>query len=632
MNSYKMLSRLFCFVACIFIVIANLQAQPYLPYSTIPLNNLDLFRKTGDNWKIANDVFYDYKQSGKGKVEPGTGILVNDLSGKSNDHLFTKMEHGDIEIELDFMMEKGSNAGIYLQGRYEIQMFDSWGEKRPKVTDNGAIYQRWDESRPEEKKGYEGHPPAQNLSKAPGLWQHYKILFRAPRFNEKGEKTENARFTKVIHNGVTVHENTELYGPTRAAAFEDEKPLGPLMIQGDHGPVAIRNIRYKVYGNEPVKLSNLNLSAYEGKFESFTDLDSGTPKNQYAIDLLAHSAPGSKEIFGGKIKGQIILPASGTYFFRLSLGWIPSEVNLNVLNGAGKLEIGGKEIFTIDGKEGGEASATVELRAGTYPFELSYYKNFPLWYARTNDISLAVEGPGVPYAYLNAIIPEVDPVGNINLLAEGKPVMQRSFINHKGKKKTKVISVGEPGFVNYSYDLQHGALLQIWRGDFLQTTPMWHGRGETQLAIPLGSVIEFSGKPTVAILENKNSVWPDSNATYNYLGYDIDEYSRPVFKYSVEDISVKEYFETAEEGKKITHAIVVEKGNAKKDIWCKIAEGKKIQKLPNGAYAIDDKSYYIELAGKETPLVRSATDNSQELLLPVDSKGNTASIKYSIIW
>ena len=67
------------------------------------------------------------------------------------------------------------------------------------------------------------------------------MVFRAPRFDAGGKKTANARFVKVVHNGQVIHENVEVTGPTRAAAFNDEKPHGPLMLQGDHGPVAYRN-------------------------------------------------------------------------------------------------------------------------------------------------------------------------------------------------------------------------------------------------------------------------------------------------------------------------------------------------------------------------------------------------------
>lgn len=626
-----MLVRLFFLIVYITSFAIHLSAQS-LPYTLIPLTSLDQFRPTGTNWKIVKDVFYDYKKGGKGKTFAGTGVLVNELSGKSKDHLFTKMEHGDIEVELDFMMDKGSNSGIYLQGRYEIQMLDSWGQKNPRVTDNGAISQRWDESRPEGQKGYQGHPPLQNLSKAPGLWQHFKINFRAPRFNAKGEKTENARFIKVVLNGVTIHENIELLGPTLAAPFGDEKPLGPLMIQGDQGTVAIRNIRYKVYETKPIKLDDLLLSTYEGKFESLSDIYAAIPSDQYKIEVLAHSTSGSNENFGGRISGEIDLPSTGTYFFKLNLDWIPSEVDPKNPNGAGELIIGGKNILLIDGKNGGSAIATVDLKEGKHLFELTYFKKFKLWYARSNDITLSVEGPGIPYSDLNAVIPQIDPVGEITLLAENKPIMQRSFLMHKEKKKTKVISVGEPGLANYSYDLQTGSLLLIWRGDFLETTPMWSGRGETQLSIPLGSTIEFSGKPALALLENKNTIWPDSNSTYNYLGYDIDENNCTVFNYSVAGMKVKESLTAEEDGKKLIRLIVVEKGNEKNQVWFRLAEGKKIEKLPNGAYAVDDKSYYIEIGEKEKPIVREGQDGLCELLIQSDSKNNSTSLQYSIIW
>jgi hypothetical protein len=73
--------------------------------------------------------------------------------------------------------------------------------------------------------------------------------------------------------------------------------------------------------------------------------------------------------------------------------------------------------------------------------------------------------------------------------------MLRSFINHGGKKRTHVISVGEPGYANYTVDLRKGEFLQVWRGSFAEATPMWYERGESQLAVPLGSVIELPPNP-----------------------------------------------------------------------------------------------------------------------------------------
>ena len=139
------------------------------------------------------------------------------------------------------MVPKGSNSGIYFQARYEIQILDSWGVEQLKHGDCGGIYERWKDGR-----GYEGHPPRINASRQPGQWQSFDVLFRAPRFGTDGTKVANARFVKVVHNGFVIHENVDVTGPTRAAAFpNDEQPTGPIMLQGDHGPIAYRNIRVR---------------------------------------------------------------------------------------------------------------------------------------------------------------------------------------------------------------------------------------------------------------------------------------------------------------------------------------------------------------------------------------------------
>jgi sugar phosphate isomerase/epimerase len=135
-------------------------------------------------------------------------------------------------------------------GRYEVQVFDSWQKQSPYPgIECGGIYQRWDDGRTQ--KGFEGHSPRVNVSRPPGQWQTFDVVFRAPRFDEAGRKIANARFQTVVHNGVVVHADLEVTGPTRAAAYADERPLGPLMLQGDHGPVAYRNIWVAPAGPNP---------------------------------------------------------------------------------------------------------------------------------------------------------------------------------------------------------------------------------------------------------------------------------------------------------------------------------------------------------------------------------------------
>lgn len=218
------------------------EAQQKATAHSISLNSLREFDPTTSNWKLARAVRFS-PSTNENSFEPGEGIVLDLPVKPDTGHLFTKMQHGDIELEFDFVIARKSNSGVYLQGRYEVQIFDSWGVETPAFYDCGGIYQRWDENRTP-KKGFEGRAPARNAGKAPGAWQHFEIVFRAPRFDKTGRKTENARFVKVLLNGVVIHENVEVTGPTRSAAFEDERSLGPLMFQGDHGPVALRNIRY----------------------------------------------------------------------------------------------------------------------------------------------------------------------------------------------------------------------------------------------------------------------------------------------------------------------------------------------------------------------------------------------------
>lgn len=212
----------------------------------ISLTDLSAFKPTTSNWKVVGDVTVDHRQEKAIGYRKGQGILYCNPTEESKNHIFTKLEHADIELEVEVLVPLKSNSGLYFMGRYEVQILDSWGVTNPKHADIGGIYQRWDESRGKGREGYEGHAPPVNAARKPGEWQQFRISFRAPRFNAAGKKIRNARFEEVWLNGTLLHENVELNGPTRSPGFEQEADTGPLMIQGDHGPVALRNLKIKV--------------------------------------------------------------------------------------------------------------------------------------------------------------------------------------------------------------------------------------------------------------------------------------------------------------------------------------------------------------------------------------------------
>jgi hypothetical protein len=157
---------------------------------------------------------------------PGVREMVN-AKAHSVD-IYTEKKFGDCTIELEVMIPKGSNSGIYVMGEYEVQVFDSYGKKELSQGDMGAIYS--------------ASSPKVNACKKPGEWQKFVIEFQAPRF-EDGKKTRNAKFIKVTLNDQVIQENVEVKGPTPSCLTGKEAPTGPIMLQGDHGPVAYRNIR-----------------------------------------------------------------------------------------------------------------------------------------------------------------------------------------------------------------------------------------------------------------------------------------------------------------------------------------------------------------------------------------------------
>jgi hypothetical protein len=151
------------------------------------------------------------------------------VSSDKNVNLATEAEFRDCRLELEFMLAKDSNSGVKLMNIYEIQLLDSFGKAVAGKEDCGAVYKE--------------SAPKVNACKRAGEWQTLVIDFRAPRFDAAGQKTANARFVKVVLNGQVVQANVEIAHGTNVSKDVKEKPAGPVYLQGDHGPVAFRNLK-----------------------------------------------------------------------------------------------------------------------------------------------------------------------------------------------------------------------------------------------------------------------------------------------------------------------------------------------------------------------------------------------------
>lgn len=140
------------------------------------------------------------------------GVLKSPASGSN---LITDRKFSDFKLHIEFRYPKESNSGVYLRGRYEVQVSDSKGKSNAS-TELGGIY------------GFLSS--TEQVAKAPGEWQTYDI-------------TLVGRFVTVVANGVTIICNQEIPGITGGALDSNEGDPGPIMLQGDHGPVEYRNIR-----------------------------------------------------------------------------------------------------------------------------------------------------------------------------------------------------------------------------------------------------------------------------------------------------------------------------------------------------------------------------------------------------
>lgn len=151
-----------------------------------------------------------WRATGPSNWEAGDGVLRNTGSGAN---LVTERTFGDFKLHVELRLPKGSNSGVYLRGRYEVQVADRFGE--PASDTLGAVY------------GFLA--PSEEAARGPDEWQSLDI-------------TLVGRSITVAVNGTTVVCDREIPGITGGALDSDEGAPGPLLLQGDHGPVEFRNI------------------------------------------------------------------------------------------------------------------------------------------------------------------------------------------------------------------------------------------------------------------------------------------------------------------------------------------------------------------------------------------------------
>lgn len=269
-----------------------------------------------DQWRDA--------EGGPAKWTVADGVME---SVPNSGYIYTADTFGDVQLHVEWaapVPAKGrsqgrGNSGVFLMGLYEVQVLDSYENETYADGQAAAIYGQY--------------PPLVNACRPPGEWQSYDIVFRRPRFHRDGTLAQAARIT-VIHNGVLVQDNVELWGPTtwlQNRAYQAHADRLPISLQ-DHGnPVRYRNIWLRRLretdeppppaGDEPktVHLPTAELAKFAGRY--------GTPLGDF----------GQIELLDGRLQlkmeaGQVIdlVPRSPTQF---AMRWTAATLDFNVRDG-----------------------------------------------------------------------------------------------------------------------------------------------------------------------------------------------------------------------------------------------------------------------------------------------------------
>lgn len=610
---------------CAFLFFVNLQpgfaqwddaaVQPVL------LQNLDIFQPASKNWKIegkANTLREIHQHMA---TEPGTGVLVNRPDATAKDNLITKQEYGDLDLEVEFLMPNGSNSGIYLMGRYEIQLTDSWKKDYPCFGDCGGIYERWDPSRGKGREGFEGIAPMSNECRAPGLWQKLRLSFDAPRFDALGKKLSHARLHAVWLNGIKIHNQVELTGPTRGAISPEEKPAGPLMLQGDHGPVAFRNLRIGAFNGEPLSFAPWHYHVVKGSFATLALPVDTVPLADGNVPQISPGILATDDDFYITYQGRFEVRTTGMYTFTA------------LIAGIGALVVDNDTLIRsyTPGNYWDRPKGAKNLGPGMHTIRYVNAKSDP---KKKFALGLTYHGPGIREIRLHAegAIPTGTGTPTLALEREARPYVQRAFYMHQGVKKAYGIHVSDPTGINFTLNANTGRLNRVWRSPVLgDVTGMWVDRGATQLLAPRSGTIELTDKALLgATPEGYADTLTQANE-FRYLGYNEKPGSQPVFRYRTLWGELRLQCHTA------GHTLLLEGNLTLKDPRAPrpchlMAEGRRIELLKDGSYRVDDQYYLVPDPDLEGLIKLTTSGGVQRLYVPFTGPTDEVKFRYQVVW
>lgn len=494
---------------------------------------------------------------GKLELVQGSEKKVIATGADKVDSLLTNVQFGDAIVVLEYMPSAGAEAGLFLQGRYEISL--AGGEAGVLETESpGGVQHRWDGSA---DKLVGGTAPLVDAKVSGGEWQQLEIKFRAPRYDEASRKVDNALILEARLNGQLVQDNTVLEGFTQGSISPWETTQGPMMLAVEAGSLAIRN-----FNAQPADFSALEVpeetggSTNQAELEDFVALGK---KSFYSLgcqechaveagDRSMKTGPNLFGLFKKNPRDREIVEAGGNNRFTI-------QADASYLRRSVR-EPGAELAIIESGSKKGEAYMPIMPPYGP---QILSDKNLDAigFYLQTLNTTWE-QGPVVKLVEAEGPI-KYDPLeDDLQFLVDDRLRIQRGPLEGLS---ARAIHVGQPNSVNYSFDPRILGIAKLWQGGFLEMSGELMNRGggglktgfETReidlgeggiLFAPLnsdGEMIDFSFKEAVfndkATIEA--SLWSEQDhldrlAAENarFLGYErpsSDRAAAPTFKYQV---------------------------------------------------------------------------------------------------
>jgi hypothetical protein len=433
--------------------------------------------------------------------------------------------------------------------------------------------------------------PLTDAKRKEGLWQKVELVLSLTGIN--GIPV----IEKVILNDLLIHSNVLLPNLNNAA--------GKLSFTNQTGLVAFKGFEYIAFEKkQPISIGNLTYTLEETynsdrSFESKKQEKVGGKSTSLTFDI-----PNNFNKYILHYKGDMTVEKDAIYGFTLEH------------QGTGKLLIDGEQVVgSGEYLYRNPISGMKEIKAGKHSFEFIYH---PIYWRPV----FGVEVSGADFRPYGLNDPKTLPTRQLeggifidNVESKAKTI--RSFLNFNGTKLTKVISVGTPEKIHYSFDLDNGSLLQVWKGKFADVTQMWHERGEPQLLYPSGLLTVLNNE--IPFFELNNEAQPDVYTEFLNTAYDLDESGIPTYTYNWKNASFTQKFSPSNGG-----LLCEINSNQISQFGYTIAVGKEITKLSDKLYKVDN--FYIEINEKAKVYIK---ENAGKYYLRANLTGK---IVYTLTW